>query len=367
MKIVKFPANFPTPAPVRAVDQSRRALLKALPALVFSPGIIAQQAAEPVAVRKLHSFGLRVSDVARSVAFYQDIFGAAIQARQGGTVCLRIGDGPHFFSLSPVQAGEAPRISHIGLSVEGFELEAVRAQLSRFGVEPGSQPAPGQPTLDAAMTSWTVSRGREAGGGAAGTRDLYFAGREGLVYQLSAEDHCGGGGALGSVCENVEAAPVEGLFKSIDLSHFTNFLANSARANEFYMQVFGKQFQAYQGPSPLVGVGDGIQFLMYVGGSEEGPPANPARIAHVCLSMDDFSVDHILSSLDDYGFSARQSNSTTPPLVHWVSMRMPNRGGAEGGTPEVYFSDPDGLQIQLQDAVYCGGGGYLGDICEALV
>jgi hypothetical protein len=169
------------------------------------------------------------------------------------------------------------------------------------------------------------------------------------------------------VCDSVELAPAEGLFKSIDLSHFTNFLANSARANAFYMQVFGKQFQAYQGPSPLVGVGDGIQFLMYVGGSEEGPPANPARIGHVCLSIENFSVDHILSSLDDYGFSARASNSNTPPLVHWVSMRMPNRGGVEEGTPEVYFSDPDGLQIQLQDAVYCGGGGYLGEVCEALV
>jgi hypothetical protein len=47
-----------------------------------------------------------------------------------------------------------------------------------------------------------------------------------------------------------------------------------------------------------------------------------------------------------------------------VSLRLPNRGGAEGGTPEVYFSDPDGLAIQIQDAGYCGGGGYLGDQCD---
>ena len=39
--------------------------------------------------------------------------------------------------------------------------------------------------------------------------------------------------------------------------------------------------------------------------------------------------------------------------MHWISMRMPNRGGAEGGTPELYF-DPDGLRIQLQDRSYCG-------------
>ena len=44
---------------------------------------------------------------------------------------------------------------------------------------------------------------------------------------------------------------------------------------------------------------------------------------------------------------------------------MPNRGGAEGGTPELYLTDPDGLAIQLQDVTYCGGGGFLGDVCPA--
>jgi hypothetical protein len=53
-------------------------------------------------------------------------------------------------------------------------------------------------------------------------------------------------------------------------------------------------------------------------------------------------------------------------MMHWISMRMPNRGGAEGGTPELYFSDPDGIRIQLQDTGYCGGTGYLGDDCPPL-
>ena len=38
-------------------------------------------------------------------------------------------------------------------------------------------------------------------------------------------------------------------------------------------------------------------------------------------------------------------------------------GQAPEGTPELYFSDPDGLSIQLQDPSYCGGGGYLGEVC----
>ena len=217
-------------------------------------------------------------------------------------------------------------ISHIGLSVEGFELDPVRDRLAAFGVEAGTPPAAGQSALDSVMTSWTITRGADAGGDRAGTREFYFAGVEGLVFQLSPEDHCGGRGALGSVCEYAEAPPIEGLFKTIDLSHFTNFLANSARGNGFYMQTFGKEFQAYQGPSPLVGMGNSIQFLMFVGSSAEGPPANPGRIDHVCLSIEDFSVDEILSKLNGYGLSAWASASDTPLLVHWVSMRMPNRG-----------------------------------------
>ena len=46
-------------------------------------------------------------------------------------------------------------------------------------------------------------------------------------------------------------------------------------------------------------------------------------------------------------------------------MRMENRGGAKEGTPEFYFTDPDGLVIQLQDVTYCGGGGVLGNVCLA--
>lgn len=354
-------------SPTIPLNLSRRNLLKALPALAFAPGVFAQQGGNPVAVRKLHSFGLRVSNVDRSLKFYQDIFGCPIQARQGDTVVLRIGDGPRFFTLSPTRGDEQPSITHIGLSVADFQLEAVRDQLDDLGIRRASKPEPGQPGLDSAMRSWVDNRGSDAGGSSAGTQDLYFAGQEGLVYHLSAEDHCGGSGPLGTVCERIEPAPTAGMFKSIDLSHFTNFLGNNMRANEFYTRIFGKTYQAYQGPtSPIVGVGDGVQFLMYVGGSQEGPPTQAARIGHVCLSIEDFVVDEIISKLEAYGITAREDPRNTLPLGHWTSMRMPNRGGIEGGTPEVYFSDPDNLQIQVQDASYCGGGGYLGDGCEPL-
>ena len=77
-------------------------------------------------------------------------------------------------------------------------------------------------------------------------------------------------------------------------------------------------------------------------------------------------MNGVMAEMTDYGLSAREDPANTGPLMHWISMRMPNRGGAEDGTPELYFSDPDGLRIQLQDPGYCGGGGYLGDDCPPL-
>lgn len=347
------------------VSRSRRRLLQALPLLALPTSLIAQNA-PPVALRKLHAFDIRVRDVNRSLAFYQDLFATPIQARQGESVCLRIGDGPHFFSLSPAGAAQ-PGFSHIGLSVAAFDVDRVQSQLAVFGIEPGPIPRAGDAPLARAGRSWVVTRGPEQGGAQGGTRELYFADIEGISYHLTATDYCGGSGPLGTVCDVPEAAPGPGMFELVDLSHFTNFMANSARANDFHTRSFGKAFQAYQGPgSPVIGVGDGIQFLMYVGGAQPGPPQNPGRIDHVCFSVTDFDVERILARLTDYGLRARPDGGDTEALMHWISMRMPNRGGAEGGTPELYFTDPDGIRIQLQDPGYCGGGGYLGDACPPL-
>ena len=91
-----------------------------------------------------------------------------------------------------------------------------------------------------------------------------------------------------------------------------------------------------------------------------------AAINHLCLSVDRFEPDKVLQALERYGIKPRGDQQGRPgPLVHYVSMRMENRGGAKEGTPELYFTDPDGLLVQLQDVKYCGGGGVLGDVCSA--
>jgi hypothetical protein len=70
----------------------------------------------------------------------------------------------------------------------------------------------------------------------------------------------------------------------------------------------------------------------------------------------------VLQILTDYGITDR-GDRRTGPLMHYISLRMPARGGAEGGTPELYFTDRDGILLQMQHLSYCGGGGYLGNEC----
>ena len=80
--------------------------------------------------------------------------------------------------------------------------------------------------------------------------------------------------------------------------------------------------------------------------------------------MPPFNPDQVIKTLESYGIKPRESaQGPVGPMRHYISMRMENRGGAKEGTPELYFTDPDGLLIQLQDTKYCGGSGFLGDTC----
>jgi len=155
--------------------------------------------------------------------------------------------------------------------------------------------------------------------------------------------------------------------------------------------------QAMQATTPAYAVGPGVHFLMFIGGGggargggrgapagargdAAAPAAQPAaappargrggapagaRIDHACMSLENFNVEALVNTLGSYGIKPSENTGRSGgPLTSWVSLRLEARGGAPvTGTPEVYFSDPDGLSIQLQDTKYCGGGGYLGDIC----
>jgi len=335
----------------------RRTLLRALPAAglaaAFSP-LLRAQPASAIALQNLHCCELRVSDLARSVSFYQDLFGSALVSQFGGRSCLAVGDRGQFMALRQCEAGEVPAITHIGFSVAGFDLVTQQQALQQLGFTETAAPPLAAPGLEAAMHYWVRDR--------AGTPELYFADARGLVVQLSDPSYCGGSGALGAVPVNPQPGK-QGLFRLDELNHFTAFVSDGAGANRWWQDNFGLAVQAWQGPtSPVNGIGEGAQFVMFAGPFPGGENA-PANLHHGSFNLQgEFSEEGVLAKLTDYGLSAR-GEGPVGPLMHYVSRRMPERGGVEGGTPEIYFTDPDGLLMQLQDPSYCGGGGYLGSEC----
>ncbi|HBN14075.1 MAG: hypothetical protein CMQ46_08440 [Gammaproteobacteria bacterium] len=343
---------------------SRRSLLLALPAMPLAMRAMAQQAAaQPIPTTGLHSFELRVSDLDRSVEFYQGLFGCPVLTRIGDTVSLGVGNDGQYFTLAQVREGEQPNISNFGLRVPGYTRYQLQSLLSEHGINRTVDSFYDSRTsaMQRANMTWLRRLPGESDTMLADNHELFVADRDGVPIKLSSPDDCGAGDES---C-TPEPAPTEGLIELREINHLTTFVANYQLSNEFYRRLFGLENQAFQAQFPTLGLGNGTQFLMFVGGMQDGVPAQTGRIDHVSLNIENFTVASVLERLTEYGLSTR-GDGEPGPLQHWVTMRMPERGGAEpDGTPEVYFSDPDGLHLQLQHHTYCGGGDEFGGTCSA--
>lgn len=345
---------------IRGRQFSRRAFLGSLSTLAVAGyglggnrfmSVHAAANTTPIPVQSINHMTLNVSDPAASQAWYQELFGFPVAARQGATVVLRVGAGPQFIAIGG-SASDDPRISHYCFAVDNFDDARIVAILAEHGVA-----ATGQ---SGALQSRVRMRGAENGGAPTGTPELYFGDPDGIVVQIQDSTYCGGAGLLGETClANPEPAPGPGLITVREYNHFTLFVEDQQRAVRFYQNLFGLPIDTYQGAMPVLRIGSGKGFLALA----QVPPM-AGRIHHASLNVDDFDVDRIFGVLEGFGLSILgEASGATGPLQTYVTMRGPERGGAEGGTPELYFTDPDGILIQLQDSSYCGGGGYLGNEC----
>jgi catechol 2,3-dioxygenase-like lactoylglutathione lyase family enzyme len=367
----------------------RRRFLAALPVLAASPRILAQAPSRaPFRVNGLSHITLTVSDVARSLEFYQGLFGMPVQARQGSAVLLRIGNGPRFLALRQAATGERPSISALGFGVQDFAIDRAVQALAAHGISAApsdaQKPGPRQALV-------RTRRQNEGGSPDGSTRELFVGDPSGVVFQLHDVSYCGGGGALGNVCSMIEKSPKPGLIALKDTSHFT-IAASDPTTVPLYLELFGFAPMVYQAQTPAWQVGSGVHFLMFIGGGgptrgggaapapgagragggpdgagggRGGGPARAAGIDHASVAMENFDPAVVTKLLVSYGLKQQEGQGRSP-LVTYISLRMPNRGGAAGGTPELYLTDPDGLAIQIQDVKYCGGGGFLGELCPPL-
>jgi catechol 2,3-dioxygenase-like lactoylglutathione lyase family enzyme len=361
---------------------NRRELLQSIPPLALgaalAPRLLGQAAPPPIPLKALNYFTLSVSDMKRSIDFYQGLFGMPIQARWGDSVLMRLGNGPQFMLLTPAGTNMPRIVPRLGLTVENFNADRIGGMLEKHGISKAVASDAG--LTGGALKYKVTNRGN--------TAEMFLGDPDDFILQIQDTTYAGGTGPMGNIV-SVEASPKKGLIALKDMSHFTIGASNATTTQNFYTNVFGAPVRSRQATTPAMGIGPApsVMFLMFLGGGGGGgrggrgrgaapagagaapapapapaPAAPQARVDHVSVNMENFKPDAVMKTLAEFGIPERTGNDNGP-LKSYVTLRMPDRGGAEGGTPELYFRDPDGLLIQLQDVKYCGGGGFLGDVC----
>ena len=121
----------------------------------------------------------------------------------------------------------------------------------------------------------------------------------------------------------------------VSLNHVSIFVRDVQKSVQFYQELLGMPVLTEQSPGMNLNAGAGFLGIYPNQGS-----AAPA-INHFCLGMKDFDPDGVLKQLKDRGLQAN------------IRLR--------GDTKELYFTDADGIRVQLQDGKYKGGTGVLGD------
>jgi catechol 2,3-dioxygenase-like lactoylglutathione lyase family enzyme len=320
---------------------TRRTALLALATAMASPGSMAQQTKPMIQTRRLNNVMIAVSNMERSAAFYERLFGPPV--RQGDTALFRVGGGPHFFALTTVRNGAKPDFLSYGMTVEDFDAERVLRTLADHGVA-GAQ---------------IVRRGD--------TPELFVPDPNGIKVQLQHTSYGYGSGPRGDLLPPAPVAAARTAFQLKSINHVTLTIANGAREKEFYQAVFGLPIRAMQGDGVTLAIGEGTDGIVF--NATTNNPNAVSNINHACFTIENFDAERVMAILIDNGLEPIENGvpALIKPLtcrVRW-RQRANNGGGPTSplGTPEVYFTDPDNIRIQLQDISYCGGSGRLGEIC----
>jgi catechol 2,3-dioxygenase-like lactoylglutathione lyase family enzyme len=245
--------------------------------------------------------------------------------------------------LTAVKSGAKPDFLSYGLTVADFDAERVMRTLADLGVG-GAQ---------------ITQRGD--------TPELFVPDPNGIKVQLAHTTYGYGSGPRGNILPPAPAAAAKAAFQLKSINHVTLTIANGARENEFYQTVFGLTIRAMQGTGVTLAVGEGTDGVVFNAAANN--PNVVSGINHACFTIENFDAERAMAILIDNGLEPIENGipALIKPLtcrVRW-RQRANNGGGPTSplGTPELYFTDPDNIRIQIQDVSYCGGSGRLGQIC----
>ena len=115
---------------------SRRGLIQGLAMLTAAGGAASVGQAQDPALKgvKIDHISIQVSDLPRSIAFYEKIFGLTVMSEDKPNEISRLGAGKIIVSLH--HKSPTAIVDHFAIGVENFNKDRVTQQLKALGVTP---------------------------------------------------------------------------------------------------------------------------------------------------------------------------------------------------------------------------------------
>ncbi len=96
-------------------------------------------ASAPVRVKGLDHIVLRVADMDRAIAFYEQVLGLHVERRLSEIGLVQLRAGGAMIDLVPQKAGEEDgrNMDHYAVQIESMDVPALTAHLKSHGIDPG--------------------------------------------------------------------------------------------------------------------------------------------------------------------------------------------------------------------------------------
>src|SRR5581483_8420391 len=250
----------------------RRRLLLGLPATFLASGVLAQPSGPLIAVHHFNNVMIAVSDLPRSIAFYQKLFG--IPVLQSDAAVFRVGDGAQFFALTQAPAGGKAEILSYGLAVDDFAPTRLAQLLSGHD---GAEPR-------------ILMRGD--------TPELFLSDPNGVKVQLQDRRYVHGSGPKGDGLPPGPGNAGRPAFDLQTINHVTLNTTEGAKSLAFYQELFGLRVQSRQGATVTMGIGSTRQSVVFNTAANGG---GMGGINHVCFTIRNFDPGRAMGLLIDNG------------------------------------------------------------------
>jgi catechol 2,3-dioxygenase-like lactoylglutathione lyase family enzyme len=281
----------------------RREFLKLLGVVALTRR--ARRAEPALQAAGLDHFNIRVSDAAKSAAFYHTLFGGELlrvnripanpNSPPGEAFYLRTGES--YLVISPAFPQSPPGLDHICIGIRAYDPEMTKTKLEQGG--------------------FTPQRSND---------DLWVHDPDGLLIQLRTP---GGWGRLGATRGALPAPPEitahdVPAFTPTSINQISLSVADLNRSGGFYGGLFGPEAESpASSRARNVKIGEMVLTLLPAA-APSGTSTGPG-LDHIRVGVKDFTAESARRALRERGINSYDRNHAG----------------------QVFVRDPDGIQIQL--------------------